>query len=571
MSNSDIGKVLIQDNYLENNAELVNLQSIANDREEGLLSTVARVKKIKHVDLANFIAKRFSLPYLDLDMFDLSKLDDDVDLKLLDRTRILPLKKNSNSMLVATSDPTSSFINDIKFQSNVSSINVVVVEEDKLMRTIERYMRSKGSQMGTNAILEELKDELPNEVTNIQAVTTVDVDDAPIVKFIHGLILEAIKLKVSDLHFEPYEKTYRVRFRLDGGLFESRVVPIALKDKIASRIKVMSNLDISEKRIPQDGRFKIPLSKDKSMDFRVSTLPTLYGEKIVMRILDSSTASLDIDKLGYNDSQKKLLLDAVARPDGMVLVTGPTGSGKTLSLYTCINILNTNNVNICTAEDPVEINLPGVNQVNINEKSGLNFESALRSFLRQDPDIILVGEIRDAETADMALKSAQTGHMVLSTLHTNDAPKTITRLLQMGIKSYNIAASVVLITAQRLVRRLCPHCKKIVDIPTHILKDSGYTDKQIETYNKDWHSYGPTGCEECNGKGYKGRVGIYQVMPLTDNIKKIILANGTDYDIAKAAKADGIMDLRDSGLEKVALGLTSLEEVLAATNIGTEK
>lgn len=571
MSNSDIGKVLIQNNYLESNEELSTLQSIATEREEGLLSTVARVKKIKHIDLAKFLSKRFSLPYLDLDMFDLSKLDEDVDLKLLDRTRILPLKRTANSMLVATSDPTSFFMNDIKFQTGVNSIQVVVVEEDKLMRTIERYMRSKGSQLGTNAILEELKDEIPSEINTIQPIVDMDVEDAPIVKFIHGLILEAIKLKVSDLHFEPYEKSYRVRYRLDGGLFEAKVIPIGLKDKIASRIKVMSNLDISEKRIPQDGRFKIAISKDKSMDFRVSTLPTLYGEKIVMRILDSSTASLDIDKLGYNDKQKKLLLDAVARPDGMVLVTGPTGSGKTLSLYTCINILNTSNVNICTAEDPVEINLPGVNQVNINEKSGLTFEGVLRSFLRQDPDIILVGEIRDAETADIALKSAQTGHMVLSTLHTNDAPKTITRLLQLGIKSYNISASVVLITAQRLVRRLCPHCKKIVDIPKHILKDAGYTEEEVEKYNIDWHTYGPSGCEECNGKGYKGRVGIYQVMPLTDKIKKIILANGTDYDIAKAAKEDGIQDLRDSGLEKVSLGLTSLEEVLATTNIGTEK
>lgn len=567
MSNSNIGKLLIQGQYISEE-ELHTFQSIADEREEGLLLTVGRVKRIKQVEFATYISKKFILPYLDLDMFDISTLDDDIDLKLLDRTRILPIKKIANNMIVATSDPTSSFIQDIKFQTGVNSINVIIVEEDKLIKTIEKYMRSKGSQIGTNSMMEELKDELPLDVADLQSLE-IDVKDAPIVKFIHDVIREAEKLKVSDIHFEPYEKSYRVRFRLDGNLFESKMVPLQLKEKIASRIKVMSNLDISEKRIPQDGRFKMTISKDKTMDFRVSTLPTLYGEKIVMRLLDSSIESLDIDKLGYNDEQKLLLLDAVSRPDGMVLVTGPTGSGKTLSLYTCINILNTSNVNICTAEDPVEINLPGVNQVNINEKSGLTFDSALRSFLRQDPNIILVGEIRDAKTADIALKSAQTGHMVLSTLHTNDAPKTITRLLQMGIPSYNISSSVILITAQRLVRRLCPHCKKIVNIPKNILKKSGYTDEKIEQYNVSWHSYGPSGCDECANTGYKGRVGVYQVMPLTEKIKEIILADGTDLDIARVAKADGIADLRDSGLEKVALGLTSLEEVLAATNIST--
>jgi type IV pilus assembly protein PilB len=376
------------------------------------------------------------------------------------------------------------------------------------------------------------------------------------------MLLDAFNMRASDLHFEPYEHQYRVRFRIDGELREISSPPIAIKDKLASRIKVISRLDISEKRVPQDGRMKLKVGPDRVIDFRVSTLPTLFGEKIVIRILDPSSAKLGIDALGYEAVEKERLLAAIGRPYGMVLVTGPTGSGKTVSLYTCLNLLNKPGVNIATAEDPSEINLPGVNQVNVNEKAGLTFAVALKSFLRQDPDIIMVGEIRDLETADISIKAAQTGHLVLSTLHTNDAPTTLTRMRNMGIAPFNIASSVILITAQRLARRLCPVCKTPADIPYEALVDAGFAEEEVDG---SWVAYRPVGCSACNN-GYKGRLGIYQVMPITEEIQRIILRDGSALEIAEQAKREGVRSLRDAGLHKVKLGLTSLEEVLAVTN-----
>src|ERR1700712_160142 len=396
--------------------------------------------------------------------------------------------------------------------------------------------------------------------TNEQAVA--EVEDAPVVRFLHKMLLDAFSMRASDIHFEPYEHNYRVRFRVDGELREIASPPTVIKDKLASRIKVISRLDISEKRVPQDGRMKLKIGADRVIDFRVSTLPTLFGEKIVIRILDPSSARLGIDALGYDADEKERLLRAISRPYGMILVTGPTGSGKTVSLYTCLNLLNKAGVNIATAEDPSEINLPGVNQVNVNEKAGLTFATALRAFLRQDPDIIMVGEIRDLETADIAIKAAQTGHLVLSTLHTNDAPTTLTRMRNMGIAPFNIASSVILITAQRLARRLCTQCKAPQDVPYETLLDAGYKDEDVDG---TWTPYRPVGCSMCNN-GYKGRVGIYQVMPISDEIQRIILRDGSALDIAVQAKSEGVNSLRTSGLNKVRLGVTSLEEVLGCTN-----
>ncbi|MBV8632965.1 MAG: type IV-A pilus assembly ATPase PilB, partial [Burkholderiaceae bacterium] len=391
---------------------------------------------------------------------------------------------------------------------------------------------------------------------------TAEVDDAPVVRYIQKMLMDAINGGASDIHFEPYEKFYRIRYRIDGVLREVAQPPLAIKEKIASRIKVISKLDISEKRIPQDGRMKLVLSKTRAIDFRVSTLPTLFGEKICMRILDPSSATLGIDALGYEPDQKEALMNAVTRPYGMVLVTGPTGSGKTVSLYTCLNILNEPGINISTAEDPAEINLPGINQVNVNEKAGLTFAAALKSFLRQDPDVIMVGEIRDLETADISIKAAQTGHMVFSTLHTNDAPGTLTRLMNMGVAPFNIASSVILITAQRLARRLCT-CKQTTVIPDETLIEAGFKEEHLDG---TWLPYKPVGCERCSGSGYKGRVGIYQVMPISEEIEKIILAHGTALQIEEQARLDGVNSLRESGLVKVKQGLTSLEEVLGCTN-----
>ncbi|HEV8645355.1 MAG TPA: type IV-A pilus assembly ATPase PilB, partial [Burkholderiales bacterium] len=414
-----------------------------------------------------------------------------------------------------------------------------------------------GEDVGADLLAEAAPEEEP------PADATNEVDDAPIVRYIQKILLDAIGSGASDVHFEPYEKFYRIRYRMDGILYEIAQPPLSLKEKIASRIKVISRLDIAEKRIPQDGRMKLILSKNRAIDFRVSTLPTLHGEKIVMRILDPSSATLGIEALGYEADQKDALLWAINRPYGMILVTGPTGSGKTVSLYTCLNMLNEPGINIATAEDPAEINLAGINQVNVNDKAGLTFAAALKSFLRQDPDIIMVGEIRDLETAEIAVKAAQTGHLVLSTLHTNDAPTTLTRLLNMGVAPFNIASSVILITAQRLARRLCKECKQPVDIPKEALIRAGFKETDLDG---NWTPYKAVGCDVCKGTGYKGRVGIYQVMKISDELNRIIMTNGNAIDIAEQAQREGIRDLRQSGLLKVRQGMTSLEEVEAVTN-----
>ena len=439
----------------------------------------------------------------------------------------------------------------------------VIAEYDKLSHLIETATRGTGDGMnGISADDFEFGEDAasPNEAE--ENAEQDDSEDTPIVRFLQKMLVDAVSMRASDLHFEPYEFMYRVRFRIDGELREIASPPPGIKEKLASRIKVISRLDISEKRVPQDGRMKLKLGPDRVIDFRVSTLPTLFGEKIVIRILDPSSAKLGIDALGYEPIEKERLMAAIERPYGMILVTGPTGSGKTVSLYTCLNLLNKPGVNISTAEDPAEINLPGINQVNMNDKAGLTFAVALRAFLRQDPDIIMVGEIRDLETADIAIKAAQTGHLVLSTLHTNDAPTTLTRMRNMGIAPFNIASSVILITAQRLARRLCPKCKEPTDIPNDALLEAGFTEEDLDG---SWTPYKPVGCDACNN-GYKGRVGIYQVMPISEEIQRIILADGSALEISDQARAEGVRSLRESGLHKVKTGVTSLEEVLAVTN-----
>ena len=515
-------------------------------------------------DLAHAMSTAFSAPLVDLDAIDVSRLPKGLlDAKICQDYRIVVLNKRGNRLLVATSDPSDQKASEkIKFATQMG-VDWVVAEYSKLSRivavTTETASETMEHIIGGDFEFDETTSEVASE-SNEAPVS--EVEDAPIVKFLHKMLLDAFAMRASDLHFEPYEHTYRVRFRIDGELREIASPPVAIKDKLASRIKVISRMDISEKRIPQDGRMKLKIGPDRVIDFRVSTLPTLFGEKIVIRILDPSSAKLGIEALGYEPEEKERLLKAVKRPYGMVLVTGPTGSGKTVSLYTCLNLLNQPGVNISTAEDPSEINLPGVNQVNVNEKAGLTFAAALKSFLRQDPDIIMVGEIRDLETADISIKAAQTGHLVLSTLHTNDAPTTLTRMRNMGIAPFNIASSVILITAQRLARRLCPSCKQPADLPRSALLEAGYAEEEL---NGSWVPYRPVGCPLCNN-GYKGRVGIYQVMPISEEIQRIILRDGSSMEIAAQARAEGVRSLRQSGLLKVTKGMTSIEEVLGCTN-----
>ena len=517
-------------------------------------------------DLAHTVSAVFGAPLLDLDAIDPLRLPKELlDNKICHAYRVVVLSKRNNRLIVATADPTDQEAAEkIKFTTQMG-VDWIIAEYDKLSRLVEATTKSTSESMDTliSGGGDFAFDDVTIEDAPEEADTgTTEVEDAPIVKFLHKMLLDAFNMRASDLHFEPYEHQYRVRFRIDGELREIASPPIAIKDKLASRIKVISRLDISEKRVPQDGRMKLKVGPDRVIDFRVSTLPTLFGEKIVIRILDPSSAKLGIDALGYEPVEKERLLQAIGRPYGMILVTGPTGSGKTVSLYTCLNLLNKPGVNIATAEDPSEINLPGVNQVNVNEKAGLTFAVALKSFLRQDPDIIMVGEIRDLETADISIKAAQTGHLVLSTLHTNDAPTTLTRMRNMGIAPFNIASSVILITAQRLARRLCPVCKVPADIPHEALVDAGYEEHEIDG---SWVTYRPVGCSACNN-GYKGRLGIYQVMPISEEIQRIILRDGSALEIAEQARAEGVRSLRESGLYKAKLGLTSLEEVLAVTN-----
>jgi type IV pilus assembly protein PilB len=514
--------------------------------------------------LALFCSETFGYPMLDLSAFGTDSLPPGaIDAKLMQAQRVIALAKRGNKLSVAVSDPTNTqALDQIKFQSE-ASVEPVIVAHDALVKLLATL--SKSAEQTLNELVgDDAEIQFADEDTQMQAApeTSNEVEDAPIVKFLNKILVDAVNLGASDIHFEPYEKMYRIRMRVDGVLRDHAAPPLAIREKLVSRIKVLAKLDISEKRIPQDGRMRLILSPTKTIDFRVSTLPTLFGEKTVMRILDATQAQMGIDALGYDPDQKELLLDAIQRPYGMVLVTGPTGSGKTVSLYSCLNVINKPGINISTAEDPAEINLPGVNQVNVNDRAGLTFAAALKSFLRQDPDVIMVGEIRDLETADIAIKAAQTGHMVFSTLHTNDAPSTLTRLMNMGVAPFNIASSVILITAQRLARRLCT-CKQPLAIDHGALLAAGYRASDLEG---DWKPYGPVGCERCLGSGYKGRVGIYQIMPITPAIEKLILAHGNAMEIAAQAEADGVNSLRRSGLMKVKQGLTSLEEVLGCTN-----
>ena len=521
---------------------------------------------VSAADLAHTVSAVFGAPLLDLNAIDPLRLPKDLlDVKICQSYRVLVLSKRNNRLIVATADPTDQEAAEkIKFTTQMG-VDWVIAEYDKLSKLVDANTKSVGESLDTFNTSGDFEFDDANVEDSTEPADTgaADVEDAPIVKFLHKMLLDAFNMRASDLHFEPYEHHYRVRFRIDGELREIASPPIAIKDKLASRIKVISRLDISEKRVPQDGRMKLKVGPDRVIDFRVSTLPTLFGEKIVIRILDPSSAKMGIDALGYDAVEKERLLKAIERPYGMILVTGPTGSGKTVSLYTCLNLLNKPGVNIATAEDPSEINLPGVNQVNVNDKAGLTFAVALKSFLRQDPDIIMVGEIRDLETADISIKAAQTGHLVLSTLHTNDAPTTLTRMRNMGIAPFNIASSVILITAQRLARRLCPQCKTPADIPHEALIDAGYAEEDIDG---SWVPYKPVGCSACNN-GYKGRVGIYQVMPISEDIQRIILRDGSALEIAEQARREGVRSLRDSGLYKARQGMTSLEEVLAVTNL----
>ena len=513
--------------------------------------------------IAALIAQEFGEPYLNLDAFNADLLPKEItDVNLVNKYQVLPLYQRGQTLYVATSDPTDlEALDAIKLNTKLN-VSPIIVEANKLQKLIEKSFADTSTfDFGSEDLDVNWVNGDDNNLT--QEEDEPSEEDSPIVKYINKLLVDAIRMGASDLHFEPYEKSYRVRYRVDGVLRHIANPPLQLANRLASRLKVMSQMDISEKRIPQDGRIKLKLSKTKAIDFRVNALPTLFGEKLVLRILDPSSAMLGIDALGYEEDQKQLFMDALEKPQGMLLITGPTGSGKTVSLYTGLNILNTESANISTAEDPVEINLEGINQVNVNTKVGLTFSAALKSFLRQDPDIIMVGEIRDLETAEIAIKAAQTGHMVMSTLHTNSAPETLTRLRNMGVPSFNIATSVNLVIAQRLARRLCSHCKKPVDVPKNSLLEMGFTEKDLA--DPELKIYQPVGCEECR-EGYKGRVGIYEVMKVTPEISKIIMEDGNALEIAAASEKMGFNNLRRSGLKKVISGLTSLQEINRVTS-----
>ncbi len=546
-------------------AAMVDALAVAKERRVNVVSYLVEHNVADAREIAIAASNEFGVPLMDLDCIqpdlDTVRL---VSEKILRKHRVLPLVKRGKRLFVAVSDPTNLHaIDEVKFATGFS-IEAIVVEENKLdqllAKSIEQVDTSMPELAGDDFEMESLEVTAGDEEGGGEA-DRADVDDAPIVRFVNKVMLDAIKRGASDIHFEPYERSYRIRFRLDGILKEVAGPPVQLAGKIAARLKVMSRLDIAERRVPQDGRIKMKISKNRAIDFRVSTCPTLFGEKIVMRILDPSSAMLGIDSLGYEPFQKELYVEALKRPHGMILVTGPTGSGKTVSLYTGLNILNTEDNNISTAEDPVEIMLSGINQVNINPKVGLTFAGSLRAFLRQDPDIIMVGEIRDLETAEIAIKAAQTGHLVLSTLHTNDAPKTLTRLIDMGVKPYAIATSVALIIAQRLARRLCNNCKTKVDVPDEALLKEGYPPEEIA---KGIQIFGPVGCSQCTD-GYKGRTGLYEVMPVSEEIGRIIMEGGSVLDIAQQAASEGVWTLRQSGLKKVRDGITSLEEINSVT------
>lgn len=560
-TNSTLLKRLIQQGFID--GDKAQRLVVEKSRQYKTLPELLIAEKLLDANtLAEVAASVGNHLTLDLEHFNPASIPDELrNEKLTRKTDMLPLNKRGRTMYLAVVDPTNiAAIEDFEFNAGMNA-EVVVVNYDKLHKLVEKLFENAYNSLGGGDSDWDLSamgvvEEADDETVSAQP----DKEDQPIITFINKILLDAIRKGASDLHFEPYEKAYRIRFRIDGILNEVASPPVALATRLSARLKVMSRLDIAEKRIPQDGRIKLKLSAKKSIDFRVSTLPTLWGEKIVMRILDSDSAMLGIDVLGYEPEQKQRYLDALAQPQGMILVTGPTGSGKTVSLYTGLNILNTEETNISTAEDPVEINLPGINQVQVNPRAGLTFASALKAFLRQDPDVVMVGEIRDLETAEIAIKAAQTGHLVLSTLHTNSAPETLTRLLNMGVPAYNVASSVSLIIAQRLARRLCPKCKQPEHIPPAELLRQGFREDQLDKIT----IFKPVGCEYCTG-GYKGRVGIYEVMPISPKMADIIMENGNSLDIASQAQLEGINNLRQSGLIKAAAGVTSLAEVNRVT------
>lgn len=534
----------------------------AREKKASFIASVIASGAVSPADLAHTLSSALALPLLDLSAVDIPRLPRNlIDARTAAQYQIVVLGRRGNRLFIGGADPTDQeAVERIKFATQLSP-EWVIVEHDKLAALLEANSTSAGEALESLVSGDFDFDVSTEDTAPAEAEVTTDVEDAPVVRFLQKMLIDAINARASDLHFEPYENIYRVRFRVDGELREITQPPVAIKDKLASRIKVISRLDISEKRVPQDGRMKLKFG-NRAIDFRVSTLPTLFGEKVVIRILDPSSAKVGVDSLGYEKVEKERLLKAIERPYGMILVTGPTGSGKTVSLYTCLNLLNQPGVNISTVEDPAEINLPGINQVNVNDKAGLSFAVALKSFLRQDPDVIMVGEIRDLETADIAIKAAQTGHLVMSTLHTNDAPATLTRLLNMGVAPFNIASSVLLITAQRLARRLCENCKVFADYPREAMLRAGFTETELDG---SWRPYRAVGCSACTN-GYKGRVGIYQVMPITEAIQRVILSEGSAMDIAEQAQREGVRDLRQSGLIKVRSGVTTLEEVIAVTN-----
>ncbi|UCX03303.1 type IV-A pilus assembly ATPase PilB [Shewanella glacialimarina] len=562
--NLGLSTLFIRKNLLTEE-QLSTAISHSRKNRSSLVSALITNKFLSAREIAELCYEEYGTPLLDLNEFDITNIAEELlNKKLISKHKCLPLFKRGNRLYIATSDPTNiSALEDFQFSLGLHA-EAILVEDDKLHKVLEKVLEEDLNSLGLDGLDEEALAGLDVTDTNQHEdePSADSSDDAPIVIYINKILTDAIRKGASDLHFEPYEKRYRIRFRIDGILHEVSEPPVNLSARISARLKVMSKLDIAERRVPQDGRIKMKLSRTKSIDFRVSSLPTIWGEKIVMRILDSSSAQLGIEKLGYEDDQRLLYEEMLAKPQGMILVTGPTGSGKTVSLYTGLNILNTEERNISTAEDPVEINLEGVNQVHINLKAGLTFASALRSFLRQDPDVVMVGEIRDLETAEIAIKAAQTGHLVLSTLHTNSAAETLTRLINMGVPGYNIASSVNLIIAQRLARRLCPECKQPEDVPAAELLRLGFNQQNIDA---GFTVYKPCGCDLCSG-GYKGRVGIYEVMKISDAIARTIMESGNSLQIAQQAKSEGMRDLRQSGLLKVVHGVTSISEVNRVTS-----
>ena len=559
---SGLAKRLVADGLLQEQ-EAATAQEKALKKREPFVSYLVENKLVDSSAIASSACQEFGTPLFDLSAMELEAAPVSlVDEKLIRQHRTLPLFRRGNRLFVAVSDPTNlQAVDEIKFHTGIST-ETILVEEDKLSKAIDQALDSADTSMAD--LLDEDLDNLDvgseDDTDNGNDGIDADIDDTPVVRFVNKVLLDAINKGASDIHIEPYEKSFRIRFRQDGVLHEVADPPLAMATRLISRIKVMSKMDIAERRVPQDGRIKMKISKKRAIDFRVNSCPTLFGEKVVLRILDPTSAQLGIDALGYEDEQKDLYMENLMKPYGMILVTGPTGSGKTVSLYTGLNILNTADRNISTCEDPVEINLTGINQCHMNPKAGLTFASALRAFLRQDPDIIMVGEIRDLETAEIAIKAAQTGHMVMSTLHTNDAPQTLTRLANMGVPPYNIASSVNLIIAQRLARRLCSNCKKTVDIPKAAMIEEGFAEDELD----DITIYGPVGCDQC-AEGYKGRVGIYQVMPVSEAMGRIIMEGGNALQLGDQAKSEGIADLRRSGLKKVRDGITSLEEINRVT------